>query len=87
MAMIKTFRRSIPSPPYLSRLVMYCPSVQANGVHAICAGNVNDRLNVSLESCAWLVPAMARAGAGGYAGIMSNALMLEHTICSGLLRI
>jgi hypothetical protein len=41
--------------------LMYCPGVHANSVHAICAGNVNARLNRGLESCAWLdsVPCLA----------------------------
>jgi hypothetical protein len=57
--MIKIFRRSTPSPPlYLSVALMYCPGVQANSVHACNAGNVNDRLNVMLESRAWLVCAI-----------------------------
>jgi hypothetical protein len=68
-----------PLPPYLSVALMICPGVHANSVHVCNAGNVNACLNVSLESCAWLV--------GWLAGIMVNALMLEHTICSRLLRI
>jgi len=60
MAMIKIFRRSTPSPPYLSVALMYCPGVHANSVHAICAGNVNDRLNVMLGSCACLVDWLCR---------------------------
>jgi hypothetical protein len=45
-----------PLPPLnLSGLVMYCPSVHASGGHACNVGNVNDRLNVVLESRAWLV--------------------------------
>jgi len=62
-----------PLPPYLSAALMYCPGVQANSVHACNAGNVNDRLNRSFESCAWLV--------WWACWIMSGALMLEHTIC------
>ena len=73
MAMIKIISDSTPSPLYLSVALMYCPGVQANSVHVISAGNVNGRLNRGLESCAWIVPAMARAGAGGHAGAMSNA--------------
>jgi hypothetical protein len=49
-----------PLPPlYLSVALMYCPGVHANSVHAICAGNVNDRLNRGLESRAWLVVCLA----------------------------
>jgi hypothetical protein len=51
-----------PLPPsYLSVALMICPGVQANSVHSCNAGNVNDRLNVSLESRAWLesVPCLA----------------------------
>jgi hypothetical protein len=47
-----------PLPPYLSVALMYCPGVHANSVHACNAGNVNGRLNVSLESCAWLEPVL-----------------------------
>ena len=49
------FRLNPLPPSYLSGLVMYCPSVQANSVHACNAGNVNDRLNRWLESRAGLV--------------------------------
>jgi hypothetical protein len=35
------------------------PPVQVSSVHVICAGNVNDRLNVSLGSCACLVDWLA----------------------------
>ncbi len=41
-----------PLPPSnLSGLVMYCPSVQANSVHACNAGNVKR----SFESWAWIM--------------------------------
>ena len=69
-----------PLPPsYLSVALMYCFGVHANSVRVSSVGNVNDRLNRELESCAWLVVWLA--------GIMVNSLMLEHTICSRLLRI
>jgi hypothetical protein len=49
-----------PLPPsYLSAALMYCPGVHANSVHVICAGNVNARLNVMLESRAGLVVCLA----------------------------
>jgi hypothetical protein len=64
-----------PLPPsYLSVALMICPGAQANSVHACNAGDVK-RL---FESCAWLVDRLA--------GIISDALRLEHTICSRLLR-
>jgi hypothetical protein len=44
-----------PLPPSnLSVALMICPGVQANSVHACNSGNVNDRLNVTIESRAWL---------------------------------
>ena len=44
-----------PLPPsYLSVALMYCFGVHANSVRVSSAGNVNDRLNRELESCAWL---------------------------------
>jgi|688.fasta_scaffold327066_4 hypothetical protein len=49
-----------PLPPsYLSVALMICPGVQANSVHACNAGNVNDRLDVMLESCDWFVDWLA----------------------------
>jgi hypothetical protein len=62
-----------PRPPHAG------PSVQASSVHVCNAGNVNACLNVTLESCAGLEIWLA--------GIMVNAPMLEHAICSRLLRI
>ena len=45
-----------PLPPsYLSVALMYCFGVHANSVRVSSVGNVNDRLNRELESCAWLV--------------------------------
>jgi hypothetical protein len=68
-----------PLPPsYLSGLVMYCPSVRLCSVHVIIAGNVKRSFESCVRSCAWLVDRLA--------GIMSDALRLEHTICSGLVR-
>jgi hypothetical protein len=48
MLIVTSCKVAIPSP-------RACPGVQSNSVHVSNAGNVNDRLNVMLESCAWLV--------------------------------
>ena len=56
----KNNSRVDPRPPLLQvgcdcNVIAPGCGVQANGVHACSAGNVSARLNVTLESCAWLV--------------------------------
>jgi hypothetical protein len=61
---------------------MYCPGVHANSVHAICAGNVNGRLNRGLESCAGLVVCLALLR-GTFRGTFVAVPMAMH-LCSTL---